>query len=56
MLLGKTQFSSMVDNHLGKKLGIPLNSLGSKLMGGTKKHVQFPNSQNQEKHSPLERR
>ena len=55
MLLGKKQYLSLVDNHLGRKLGLPLNSLGSKLTGGVKRHLQFSNQINREKLSPLEK-
>ena len=58
MYLGKKQFSSMVDNQFGKKLGIPTNSLGNKLMNSSKRQHLHHNTHEPNKPipSPLEKR
>ena len=39
-MLGRKNMSSLIDNRLGKKLTVPINSLGSKLVKGiSTRHV-----------------
>lgn len=49
--------SSLIDNRLGKKLTIPVNSLGSKLVKGVStRHVHNHNQEPKEQKSYLEKR
>ena len=56
-MLGKKHTSSLIDNRLGKKLTVPINSLGTKFVKGiTTRHVHN-HSQEPKKHkSYLEKR
>ena len=56
-MLGKKLTSSFVDNNLGRKLTVPTNSLGTKLVKGTiTRHVHNHNQDDRQKKSYLEKR
>ena len=56
-MLGKKITSGLVDNRLGKKLTIPINCLGSKLVKGiTTRHVHNQTQEPKEIKSYLEKR
>ena len=56
-MLGKKMASSLVDNRLGKKLTIPVNSLGTKIIKGVStRHVHNHTQEPKEIKSYLEKR
>jgi hypothetical protein len=56
-MLGKKLTSGLIDNRLGKKLTIPVNSLGTKLVKGvTTRHVHNHSQEPKEIKSYLEKR
>jgi hypothetical protein len=56
-MLGKKITSGFVDNRLGKKLTVPINSLGTKLVkGNITRHVHNHNQDDRQKKSYLEKR
>lgn len=55
-MLGKKWSYGLVDNRLGKKLTVPINSLGTKIVkGGTQRHYHGQQDQPKEPKSYLEK-